>query len=206
MHSRQEIGSDVTDIEQSAKAFLPIELENSRYVTLSEINRLKLSEEITRLKLQLSKEQAIKAKEEQEFEEALEAALKSTNKNIKMPSKLMNNCDICSLNWPRFFGETCLLDPENGTSLGTVIADSACDILAIHKYQLQTFHIGENLQLRVQARSIRYPSDAELISTIDRQKAWQKYRNDLLKAVPKSRWPTQDVEYEQMVFSSHSLF
>jgi hypothetical protein len=168
------------------------------------VNRAHLAEEILQLEKKLNQEQATKQREEQEFQVALEAALKNANRGAAIPSRSKNDCDICSLNWPRFFGEICLLDPEGSINLGTVIADSSCEIFLIHKYQLQTFRVGNGLIDQLKVRSIKYPSDTDLIKTIDRQKDWTKYRSKIMDKIPKGRWPSKEVEYEQMVFSNHT--
>ena len=194
--------SNTGDSEVTSKK-TKISLPDSRFITIPEVNRVKLAEEISKLEVLLAKEQAIKLKEEQDFEEALELALK--NKSKKIPSRNMSDCDICTLNWPRYFGEASLLDSDNPMALGTVVAESACEILLLHKYQLQTFHVGENLLLLVSAGAIKYPTDAELIRTIDHQKEWKKYRENIMQGIPKHRWPIKEIEIEQMVFSNHSV-
>ena len=194
--------SNTGDSEVTSKK-TKISLPDSRFITIPEVNRVKLAEEISKLEVLLAKEQAIKLKEEQDFEEALELALK--NKSKKIPSRNMSDCDICTLNWPRYFGEASLLDSDNPMALGTVVAESACEILLLHKYQLQTFHVGENLLLLVSAGAIKYPTDAELIRTIDHQKEWKKYRENIMQGIPKHRWPIKEIEIEQMVFSNQSV-
>ena len=189
--------------EQGETIVIPENLASATHISLSEIQRAHVAEEIVFLERKLAHEEAIKAKEELEFEAALEAALKNTKKAI--PSREANDCDICQLHWPRFFGEVCILDPTAPTNLGTVKADSACDIFMIHSNQLQTFHIGQNLTERIVDRKIKYPGDSELMAKIDKDKQWGKYRQSLMDTIPKTRWPTQEIEFEQMIFSNHSI-
>lgn len=194
-----------SNIQELPHVNLSQELLDTKYLTLSEVQRAHLAEEIVRLEALLAKEQAIKAREEQDYEAAMEEYLKNPNKvGSKLPKRAQSDCDICLLSWPRFFGEICLFEPEQSICLGTVMAESACDVLMVHKYQLQTFHIGESLLKRVADRSVKFPTDKDLIMQIDREKEWSKYRSSLMSAIPKGRWPTQEIEYEQMVFSNHT--
>lgn len=182
---------------------IPENLASATHISLSEIHRAHITEEILFLEKKLAHEQAVKAKEEQEFEAALEAALKGSSKGMTIPSREANDCDICQLYWPRFFGEICILDPVVSSNLGTVKADSACEIFSIHVNQLHTFHIGENLIERIVDRKIKYPDDTELMAKIDKDRLWGKYRQVLMEQIPKTRWPSKEFEYDQMVFSSN---
>ena len=134
------------------------------------MTRAHLAEEILYLENKLRVEETLKKKEEEEYEMLLESALKGSHKGVKLPSKEANDCDITQLYWPRFFGEVCLLDPDKCINLGTVKADSACEIFMIHMHQLQTFHVGEDLLHRVTARQIQYPDDNALMAKIDKDK------------------------------------
>merc|ERR1711871_385592 len=180
----------------------------ARHVSLPEITRAHLTEEIVYLENKLRYEEALKKKEEEEYEILLEAALKGGHKGVKSPlnGKKANDSDITQLYWPRFFGEICLLDPDKCINLGTVKADSACEVFAIHKNQLQTFHIGEDLIHKITARQIQYPDDNALMAKIDTDKFWVKYRSEIMKGIPRNRWPTKEEEFEQMVFSNHTIF
>merc|ERR1711871_720084 len=159
----------------------------ARHVSLPEITRAHLTEEILYLENKLRNEEALKKKEEEEYEVLLEAALRGSHKGNKLPSREANNCSITQIYWPRFFGEVCLLDADKCINIGTVKADSACEIFMIHMSQLQTFHIGEDLLHRVTARQIQYPDDNALMAKIDTDKFWVKYRSDLMKGIPKTR-------------------
>jgi CRP-like cAMP-binding protein len=204
---KPEVVDTSGNISEPQLVNLSQELLDTEYLTLSEVQRAHLTEEIARLEILLTKEEAIKAKEEQEYETAMEDYLKNPQKvGSKLPKRSQTDCDICVLNWPRFFGEICLFEPDHSICLGTVVAESACDLLMVHKYQLQTFHIGESLLDRVSDRSVKFPSDQNLILKIDKEKDWSKYRTSLMHAIPKSRWPTQEIEYEQMVFSNQHTY
>lgn len=51
--------------------------------------------------------------------------------------------DVTTLKWPQIFGEAAVSVPEGRSSLGTVVADTFCEILSVNKTHLQTFKLGE---------------------------------------------------------------
>lgn len=97
--------------------------------------------------------------------------------------------DVTLLKWPRIFGEASAAVPEGRSSLGTVIADTYCEILSIHKTHLQTFKLGESFQDRLRLRSVRYPADHLLVEKLQSSREWADYRTDVLGDVSKSKWP-----------------
>lgn len=74
--------------------------------------------------------------------------------------------EITTLQWPRIFGEACISDPENGISRGSIIADTYCEVFALHRSQIQTFPVDKEFIDRVKGKSIyvfirhRYQSNA----------------------------------------------
>ena len=72
----------------------------------------------------------------------------------------------------------------------------------VHKSQLQTFHIGDNLLSRVKLRSVKFPSDSDLIAKIEDQKEWNKYRENIMEDIPKARWPNRPDEVDPMIFGT----
>ena len=127
-------------------------------------------------------------KAEAEQADALEESLSSVAEDSYAEFE-RGNCEIKSLEYPMLFGESCFSSKESSACLGTVITTTACELFVIQKYQLQTFNVGENLIDRVQLRSTRYPSDSDLIATLDRRQVWSNYREEIMKTIPKGRWP-----------------
>lgn len=97
--------------------------------------------------------------------------------------------DVTTLKWPRVFGEASVAVPEGRPSLGTVIADTYCEILWVHKVHLQTFKLGESFQERLRLRAVRYPSDHILVQKMQNSNEWSEYRSDILGDVSKAKWP-----------------
>lgn len=91
--------------------------------------------------------------------------------------------EIRTIQWPMIFGEACILDPENGVSRGSIVADTACEIFAIHKVQLQTFQIDDNFLERVKAKVVAYPADSDMVVNLYQQQEWKEYRKEVLKKV-----------------------
>lgn len=114
----------------------------------------------------------------------------------RMPQADKKKAEITTLQWPKFFGEACILDPENGLSRGSIVADTACDVFMIHKTQIQTFAVNDKFLERVKAKATLYPIDPDIAVSLFRQKGWQEYRSEILDAVPKDRWPKKNVGVE----------
>lgn len=96
---------------------------------------------------------------------------------------------VTSLKWPMFFGESAVSVPEGRSSLGTIIADTFCEILWIHKSYLQTFKLKEGFHERLRVRKVRYPSEEALVEQIELGKAWSGYKKNVLEDLSKQRWP-----------------
>ena len=104
--------------------------------------------------------------------------------------------EIATLQWPMIFGEACVLDPTAGIAKGSITADTACDILIIHKVQLQTFLIDDKFLNRVKVKATRYPADPDIVVSLHREQEWKLYKNEVIKEVPKNKWPPKAVDYE----------
>ena len=98
--------------------------------------------------------------------------------------------EVSTLQWPQLFGEACVTDPVAGTSRGTIVADTTLEVLAIHKSQLQTFRVKEDLLERIKYRSVGYPEDEELLAQKERAEAWEHERRLIVKdlSTPKEEY------------------
>jgi hypothetical protein len=150
------------------------------HVTVSEAIRYSLGVEIKLLEKELAK--AIEAEELNALEE-----LSMDEAKESVTSKLS---EVSTLQWPQLFGESCVIDPESGTSHGTIVADTTLEVLCIHKSQLQTFRIKEDLLDRIKYRSVCYPEDEELLAQKERQEAWELQRVHIVKnlSTPKEEY------------------
>ena len=109
---------------------------------------------------------------------------------IKLGRPVPNSkVDIATLKWSQIFGEACLLAPESGTSLGTVLADTVSEVVLIHKSYLQTFKIDEKHLDRVRIRAVQYPSDEKLVEMLHVGNEWASYKAGIVEDIPKSKWP-----------------
>ena len=146
-------------------------LRGRTHVTVSEALRYSIGIEIKSLTKELAK--ALEVEERLEAEElSLDDAVES------ITSKLS---EISTLQWPMLFGESCLLDPEDGTTRGTIVADTTLHALSIHKSQLQTFRIRENLLERIKYRCVKYPEDEELLRDKEAKEVWEVQRQAIIK-------------------------
>lgn len=97
--------------------------------------------------------------------------------------------DVTTLKWPRVFGEASVAVPEGRSSLGTIVADTFCEVLWVHKAHLQTFKLGEAFQERLRLRAVRYASDHILVEKLQNSREWSDYRSEVLVDVSKTKWP-----------------
>lgn len=94
---------------------------------------------------------------------------------------------ICDLYWPRIFGESCILDnSETGLSIGRIVAETPCELLMIHKTQLQTFQIGECLLQGLCRKGVNYPNDEYLLQKEKKTKDWSSTKVQLLREICKT--------------------
>jgi len=84
--------------------------------------------------------------------------------------------EISVIQWPMLFGEACVISPANGISAGRIVADTPCEIFAIHKLQLQTFRIHSDFVELVKNHAILYPNDAHLVGGLSKKKYWDEYK------------------------------
>lgn len=140
-------------------------LSSAVAATSSEMARKAIDSEIALLQSQLSKAAAMDEKEE------------------SMPgfNAADRECEIQVIKRPQIFGEASVLEPDKGVSLGSIVADTACEVLVIHQAQLQTFHIGDVMLERVRQRAIVYPSDDQALERRARTKVWQQFKTGLIK-------------------------
>lgn len=145
------------------------------HVTVSEALRYSLGIEIKQLEKELQR--AIETELKQQEEEM------STDEIAESVTSKLS--EISTLQWPQLFGEACMLDPEHGTSRGTVVADTTLEVLSIHKSQLQTFRVRDNLLERMKYRCVVYPEDEELLRLKEQKESWEIQRQALLTQVSK---------------------
>eukprot|EP00968_Pinguiococcus_pyrenoidosus_P018756 scaffold1954_cov268-Pinguiococcus_pyrenoidosus.AAC.193 len=86
------------------------------------------------------------------------------------------------------FGEACLLNPAEGTSLGTIVAVSPVEVIRVHRKLLHSFEISKQLMKKVEAKAILYPEAAEVSRKLRGASEWVKYRKTILSSVNKRRW------------------
>jgi CRP-like cAMP-binding protein len=153
------------------------------YKTAAEEERENLSIEIEKLEALVAREKQLEARRQEEEEELKRLGRKLPNKSVH----------ISTLFWPQIFGESCLLQPDSGASLGTIIAETVCDIVCIHRIHLQTFHVDENLLQRVKDRSVHYPLDEILVQMLESNMHWDEFKKELIGQLPKDKWPKKKV-------------
>ena len=151
---------------------------HSSHLTDTEYNRYLLAQEIHKYEILLQKAQ---------IEDAKNHCDDSTVSTIT-PSE-ENQSEVATLQWPMLFGEVSVLEPEAGVSQGTIVADTACDVFLIHKIQMQTFHVDENVLEKIKIRSVKYPNDVDLTGIIEQKKEWKKYRASCLSEIKTTKWP-----------------
>ncbi|RYH27871.1 hypothetical protein EON65_12880 [archaeon] len=104
--------------------------------------------------------------------------------------------EIATLQWPRIFGEASVLDPDQGVSRGSVVADTSVEVLVIHKKQIQTFQIDDTFLDRVKAKALVYPGDPDIVVSLYRKNEWSDYRKEVMKGISTTRWPKSLVAHE----------
>ena len=109
-------------------------------------------------------------------------------------------CEIATLQWPMIFGEACVVDPDEGLSRGTIVADTTTDVLVLHKKQIQTFHIDPKFIDKVKQKAVNYPDDTELVMKNRSKAGWKKVREAMMEEIPKGRWPSRETDVEPFVF------
>jgi hypothetical protein len=162
------------------------------HITQPEYIRFQLGVEVQ--KLEQMKQNALKEDErEKAHEERKVIYSKLQSAAIEADPKTK---EIAVLQWPMIFGEGCVLDPVAGVSKGSVTADTACDILMIHKVQLQTFLIDDKFLNRVKLKAVHYPADPDIVVSLYREQEWKLYKNEVIKKIPKDKWPPKVASVE----------
>ena len=174
----------------------PSEAEAWSHITQPEFIRYQLGVEVQ--KLENLKQRALK---EDEREKAMEEkkVLYSMLQSAALESDPKVK-EIATLQWPMIFGEACVLDPTAGVSKGSITADTACDILMLHKVQLQTFLVDDKFLNRVKVKAVRYPADPDIVVSLYRNHEWQQYKKTVIKEVPKDKWPPEPKAHEAPEF------
>ncbi len=75
--------------------------------------------------------------------------VRDVNEDTVLKTKV---AEIATLQWPMIFGEACILDPESGSSRGTITADTLCDVFVLHKTQIQTFPVDDRFLEKVKCK------------------------------------------------------
>merc|ERR1711991_341748 len=186
--------------ELSQYTKVPSELQSrmkgQSYITRPEVARQEIEDEIKQVKRKLRKaeeeDRLARAEEDDKFSLGGNSSDSRQTPQQTIEDIEMNSCEIQNLEFPMIFGEESVLSSSGGAALGTVFADTACEVLEIHRYQLQTFNVGPNLMERVEARAINYPSDDVLIQRLEHKSVWKEYKKGVLDKIPKGRWPTRE--------------
>ena len=168
---------------------LSMDLQWETNITSAEILRQELGLEIEQVKLKLARARAMEttqnsSKAEQKVWTAHDAAVQ---------------CEVKVLRWPMLFGEASLLDPDTGTSRGTVVASTCCHVLVLHKTQMQTFHINDDLLTKVRLRAVVYPNDKTIEQNLTRGKAWKEFKAKEMTRIRTTRWPKLNSDQEPFI-------
>ena len=180
-------------------------------MTAAEAERRQLAIEIAHYENLIEKASSAEYKELSEHENDFFSIAQSVSDNglsAQMVNKSKNTskidtsklCEIATLQWPMIFGEACLVDPEEGLSRGTIVADTTTDVFMLHKKQLQTFYIDPKIVDKVKMKSVSYPNDTELVAKNRSKEGWLKIRESLMADIPKARWPSRVDDTEPFVF------
>lgn len=148
------------------------------YLTAAEESRDAMRLEVAKLEAQIIREKAEETKRLEEEEEKRRLGRPTEN----------NSVDIATIKWPQIFGEACLLQRDSGGSLGTVIAETLCQVLCIHYLQLETFKIEDYILERVRLRAVVYPPDEQLLEMIRKTKEWKLYKEQIISQIPQDKW------------------
>ena len=154
-------------------------LAGNKHMTAAETDRHLLGLKISHLEHDLAKERAIEARKAEE-------EVSQDEEKESITAKLV---EVSTLQWPMLFGEACIQDPEKGFSRGTIIADTTCEIFMVHKIQIQTFRVNNQLLDRVASHAVNYPTDEVLVTGKERKEQWEQARVGIvqnLRTTPKN--------------------
>ena len=76
----------------------------------------------------------------------------TTSSTQNIPVLELKVADIATIQWPKIFGEACLIDPADGCSRGSIVADTACEVFLLHKTQIQTFPVDDSFLSGVKSK------------------------------------------------------
>lgn len=144
------------------------------HANTNEVEKCKLAAEIERLEELLVRARQVEAKD-------FDAARSSNSSPVK------KEIEISVLHNGKIFGEACVLHPENGVALGSIVADTVCEVLSLHQLYLQTIRITDSIISRLKDRAIVYPDDDALIADNESLQAWHVYKHSLLDKLYKEK-------------------
>ena len=160
------------------KSSLDTAEEGSHQVEV-ENDHMNLKAEIDRLEIQEAKEIILEKKRREEEKELILLG-------HDVPDRYV---DVSSLHWPQLFGEAAILQPDTGVSAGTVVADTNCHLMCMHKSNLKTFLTNKKIIDNVKDRSVKYPSHEKLVLQLAEKEKWVDYKAEALEDISKERWP-----------------
>ena len=138
-----------------------------------------LKAEIANLEIQHAKEIILEKKRREEEKELILLG-------HDVPDRFM---DVSSLHWPQMFGEAAILHSDNGVSEGTIVADTNCQLICMHKSHIQTFEINKRIINNVKDRMVVYPSHEKLVELLADKESWIAYKAETLDDLSKEKWP-----------------
>ena len=144
-----------------------------------EMEHKDLRAEIARLEVQEAREIVLEQKRREEEKE-----LRKLGHDI--PDRFV---DVSSLHWPQIFGEAAILQPDIGVSAGTIIADTNCHLMCMHKSHIQTFAISKKIVENVKDRMVVYPSHEKLVIQLADKEKWHEFKSETLDEISKEKWP-----------------
>ncbi|CAM9112460.1 unnamed protein product, partial [Choristocarpus tenellus] len=131
---------------------------NSQHVTMAEVRKEELEKEVR----------------------LWERTLANAKKKCSEQPNTSQTQTVATLHPPKIFGESCVLVPEGGESLGTVIANTLVKTVSISKYVLQTFQITDSFLEGVRNKACHYPEDITLAKSIETDLWWSGKRRELV--------------------------
>ena len=170
-HSLRNSSSSANSASDSARrGSHQMEVEN---------DHMNLKSEIARLEILEAKEIILEKKRRQEEKELILLG-------HDVPDRYV---EVSSLHWPQVFGEAAILQPGTGVSAGTIMADTNCHLMCMHKSHLQTFVIDKKIMDNVKDRCVVYPSHEKLVTRLSEKEKWVGYKAEALEDISKARWP-----------------
>jgi hypothetical protein len=182
---------DLSDYQQEDSPSRVITADITSHITQSEAERYELEVEIKQLELLHQKLLATAG--------GVNARPSTATKTIDISAVDDSICELTTLKWPMMFGEESILEPDIGASRGSIVATTICDVFMVHKSQIQTFHISDSFLSKLREHAIVFPEDDALVDTMIKNKAWKAYRQNIVKNLPKNRWPKQGSKFDPFI-------